>query len=168
MNYFHRVFLVLLALTMLLTACGAPAETPVAPEEDPGPSINYEDYIKPVVDRRVSDLMTAEDLSAIMSVEVAAVPTATFDSSITYQSENGYFTVTLMMEKRTRDEFDALVADTTLWTPLSGVGEAACWGPGQIELVAYQNGYALSVSGDHVIPGCLQSIMLRALQGLEE
>ena len=168
MNYFHRVFLVLLALTMLLTACGAPAETPVAPEEDPGPSINYEDYIKPVVDRRVSDLMTAEDLSAIMSVEVAPMEAATTDSTITYQSENGYFTVTLMMEKRTRDEFDALVADTTLWTPLSGVGEAACWGPDQIELVAYQNGYALSVSGDHVIPGCLQSIMLRALQGLEE
>ena len=61
-----------------------------------------------------------------------------------------------------------MVADTTIWTPLVGVGEAAYWGAEQAELVAYQSGYAVSVSGYHVIPGCLQSIMLRALQGLEE
>ena len=168
MNYFHRVFLVLLALTMLFTACGAPAEPPATPEEDPGPSINYEDYIQPVVDRRVGDLIPVEELSTIMSVEVAPVDAATTDSFITYQSENGYYMVTLVMENRTRDEFDAMVADTTIWTPLDGVGEAACWGAEQTELVAYQNGYALSVSGDHVIPGCLQSIMLRALKSIEE
>lgn len=168
MKYFHRMFLVLLALTMLLTACGTPAETPATPEEDAGPSINYEDYIRPVVDRRVGDLIPVEELSTIMSVEVAPIDAATTDSVITYQSENGYYTVTMVLEKRTRDEFDALVADTTVWTPLSGVGEAAYWGADQIELVAYQNGYALSVSGDHVIPGCLQSIMLRALQSIEE
>lgn len=168
MNYFHRIFLVLLALTMLFTACGAPAESPATPEEDPGPSINYEDYIRPVVDRRVGDLIPVDELSTIMSVEVAPIDAATTDSVITYQSENGYYTVTMVLEKRTRDEFDALVADATVWTSLPGVGEAAYWGVDQIELVAYQNGYALSVSGDHVIPGCLQSIMLRALQGLEE
>lgn len=168
MKYFHRVFLLLLALTMLFTACGAPAESPATPEEDSGPSINYEDYIQPVVDRRVGDLIPVEELSTIMSVEVAPIDAATTDSVITYQSENGYYTVTMVLEKRTRDEFDALVADTTVWTALPGVGEAAYWGVDQIELVAYQNGYALSVSGDHVIPGCLQSIMLRALQSIEE
>lgn len=168
MKRLSKLLAFLLALALLCTACGEPADTPATPSEDPDPTVNYEDYIQPVVDRKVGDLMTPAELSAIMSVEVSPVDAATTDSSITYQSENGYYTVTILMENRTRDEFDAMVADTAVWTPLSGVGEAACWSVGQVELVAYQNGYALSVSGDHVIPGCLQSIMQRALEGLEE
>ena len=166
MKSIHRVWLLLLAAVLLLSACGEPADTPAAPEEDPGPSINYEDYVKPVVDRKVGDLMTPEELSAIMSVEVS--PIITTDSSITYQSENGHYMVTILLENRTRAAFDAMVANTTVWTSVEGVGEAAYWGVEQTELVAYQSGYAVSVSGYHVIPGCLQSIMLRALKGLQQ
>jgi len=164
-----KILALLLAMLMLmmgLAACGETADAPDTPEEDPGPSINYEDYVKPVVDRRVEDLITPEELSAIMTVDVT--PVVTTDSSVTYQSENGYYMVTMMMENRTRTEFDAMVADTTVWTPLEGVGEAAWWSTGQTELVAYQSGYALSVSGDHVYYGCVESIMKQLVKSLKE
>ena len=168
MKQFYRVFAALLAMVWLCTACGNDVDTPVPEEETSGPSINYEDYVKPVVDRRVGDLITAEELSTIMSVEVLPVDTATTDDAITFQSENGYYMVTLALENRTRDEFDRMVSDTTVWTPLDGVGEVAYWGAEQAELVAFQSGYAVSVSGDHVIPGCLETIMKHLVDALQQ
>ncbi len=165
MKKIRFILALVLAMTLLVTACGGDVTPPAEQGEDTGPSINYEDYITPVVDRKVSDLITAEELSAIMQVEVT--PNIVTDASVTYLSSNGHYMVTISMENRTRDEFDAMVADTTLWTPQSGVGEVAYWGVDQSELVAYQGGYALSVYGVHVIPGCLQSIMLQTLKGLE-
>ena len=79
-----KILALLLAMLMLmmgLAACGETADAPDTPEEDPGPSINYEDYVKPVVDRRVEDLITPEELSAIMTVDVT--PIVTTDSSVT-------------------------------------------------------------------------------------
>lgn len=165
-----KILLIMLAAALLLTACGDEGGsshkggTTTTTTEDAGPSINYEDYIDPVVDRSVADLITAEELSTLMSVDVTAVITT--DSVVTYQSENGFYMVTLALENKTRDEFDAMVVDTTVWTPATGVGEAAYWGADQLELVAYQDGYAISVSGYHVIPGCMESIMLRLLNNL--
>lgn len=159
----------LLALSLLLAACGGGAgdshSDTTTTTEDAGPDINYEDYIDPVVDRKVGDLITAEELSTLMSVEVTAVITT--DSVVTYQSENGYYMVTLALENKTRAEFDTMIAENPVWTPQSGLGEAAYWGAEQAELIAYQDGYAVSVSGYHVIPGCLQSIMQRLLKNLQ-
>ena len=165
-----KILLVLLAMMLVLTACGetghpSDGKGTTSTTEDPGPSINYEDYIDPVVDRNVAELITAEELSTLMSVEVA--PIITTDSVVTYQSENGYYMVTLALENQTRAEFDAIVAGNPVWTPQSGLGEAAYWGAEQTELIAYQDGYAVSVSGYHVIPGCLQSIMQRLLKNLQ-
>ena len=156
-------------LLLCLAACGDADTTPAGDtgkEEDSDPDINYEDYIDPVVDRRVADLITAEELSELMDVEVAL--TQSTDSEAYYQSENGYYIVRLLLENQTREAFDAMVADTTLWTPLYGVGEAAYWTVNQTELVAYQNGYAVSVWGDHVYYGCLQMIMQHLLNNLQE
>lgn len=163
-----KLLSLMLAATLLFAACGGTAPEPSGDknkDEDTGPSINYEDYIDPVVDRKVADLITAEELSDLMDVEVAL--TQSTDSEVYYQSENGYYIVRLLLENQTREEFDALVADTAVWTPLEGVGEAAYWTADQTELVAYQNGYAVSVWGDHVYYGCLQMIMERLLDRLE-
>ena len=169
MKKMMKLTALLLAMLLLLTACGGTdthKDSDKDKDEDTGPSINYEDYIDPVVDRRVADLISAESLSALMGVEVTL--TNSTDSVATYQSENGYYMVTLALENHTRKEFDQMVEDVTIWTALEGVGEAAYWGLEQAELVAYQSGYAVSVSGYHVIPGCLESIMLRLLDGLQQ
>lgn len=162
------LLLALLLLATCATACGEKADPPVVNEEEdePAPSINYEDYIKPVVDRKVSDCITEAELSDMMDVEVKLVIDT--DSAATYQSDNGYYMVTLALESRTRDEFDAMVADTTLWTRHVGVGEVAYWGVGQTEMVAYQSGYAVSVSGYNVYYGCLETIMKRLVDSLKQ
>ena len=160
--------LLTLAAVLCLTACGkadTDRNTDKNDKDDPAPSINYEDYIDPVVDRKVADCITTEELSAVMGVENMTLVVST-DSVATYQSENGYYMVTLALENRTRAEFDTMVSDATVWTAQEGLGEVAYWGIDQTELVAYQNGYAVSVSGSHVIPGCLQSIMERVLKSL--
>lgn len=159
----------ILAAVLLLTACGdtdTDSKKDNNDEDDTVPDINYEDYIDPVVDRKVADCITAQELSAIMGVE-GMTPAVVSDSVITYQSENGHYMVTLALENRTRAEFDTMVSDTTVWTAQAGLGEAAYWSATQTELVAYVNGYAVSVSGYHVIPGCLQTIMERVLTSLQ-
>lgn len=165
MKKLSAFLLAMLMMTVLLTACGGgAASNPAQQEEDTGPSINYEDYVQPVVDRKVSELITVEELSTLMTVEVQLVIDT--DSMASYQSENGYYMVTLSLENKTRDEFDAMVADATVWTAHAGVGEAAYWGVDQTELVAYQDGYAFSVSGYHVYYGCMESIMKKMLASL--
>lgn len=168
MKKLPALLLALLLLATCATACGEQVDPPVVNEEDddPAPSINYEDYIKPVVDRKVSDCITEAELSAMMDVEVKLmIDTA---SAATYQSDNGYYMVTLALESRTRDEFDTMVADTAIWTPHAGVGEVAYWGVGQTEIVAYQSGYAVSVSGNNVYYGCLETIMKRLVDSLKQ
>ena len=164
-----KIAALLLAALLLLTGCGGGDSSDkggtTTTTADTGPSINYEDYIDPVVDRSVADLITAEELSALMSVEVT--PVITTDSVVTYQSEGGYYMVTVALENKTRAAFDAMVADAGYETALPGVGEAAYWSADQMELIAYQDGYAVSVSGYHVIPGCIESIMLRLLNNLQ-
>lgn len=171
MKKLTKLWPLLLAMLLIVTACGeaggsADKKGTTTTTEDPGPDINYEDYIDPVVDRKVTDYITAEELSILMSVEVS--PVITTDSMVTYQSENGYYMVTLSLENKTRDEFDGMIAEYPVWTPQSGLGEVAYWGAEQTELVAYQDGYAVSVSGNHVIPGCLKSIMQRLLKNLQQ
>jgi hypothetical protein len=170
MKKITNILLMLLAMTLVLTACGeaggdSDKKGTTTTTEDAGPNINYEDYIDPVVDRKVGDYITAAELSTLMSVEVS--PIITTDSVVTYQSENGYYMVTLALENKTRAEFDAMIAENPVWTSQSGLGEVAYWGVDQTELIAYQDGYAVSVSGYHVIPGCIQSIMQRLLKNLQ-
>lgn len=164
-----KIAALLLAALLLLTACGAESTEDkggtTTTTADTGPSINYEDYIDPVVDRSVADLITAEELSTLMSVEV--IPVITTDSVATYQSEGGYYMVTVALENKTRAAFDTMVADAGYETARFGVGEVAYWSADRMELIAYQNGYAVSVSGYHVIPDCIESIMLRLLNNLQ-
>ena len=161
------LLLALLLVATFATACGEETPPPVVEEEDDTtPSINYEDYVKPVVDRKVSDCITEAELSDMMDVEVKLVIDT--DSAATYQSDNGYYMVTLALENQSRAEFDRMVEDTTIWTPHAGVGEVAYWGLDQTEMVAYQSGYAVSVSGYHVYYGCLETIMKHLVDGLKQ
>ena len=156
-----------LALVLLLTACSDDTgrDRDRDDGEDTGPSINYEDFIDPVVDRKVSDCITTAELAALMQVEEVSLVLDT-DAEASYQSADGYYMVTLGLANMTRAEFDTMVSDATVWTAQDGLGEAAYWGVDQTELVAYQDGYAVSVSGYHVYYGCLQSIMERVLENL--
>ena len=161
------LLLAILMLAMVATACGDNAAPPATEEEEePTPSINYEDYVKPVVDRKVSDCITEVELSDMMAVEVKLVIDT--DSAATYQSDNGYYMVTLALENQSRAEFDRMVEDTTIWTPHAGVGEVAYWGVDQTEMVAYQSGYAISVSGYHVYSGCLETIMKHLVDNIQQ
>ena len=161
------LLLAVLMLAAFATACGEETPSPVVEEEDDTtPSINYEDYVKPVVDRKVSDCITEAELSDMMAVEVKLVIDT--DSAATYQSDNGYYMVTLALENQSRAEFDRMVEDTTIWTPHAGVGEVAYWGLDQTEMVAYQSGYAVSVSGYNVYYGCLETIMKHLVDSLKQ
>ena len=53
MNKASKRLWICLALTLLLTACGETAAPPAA--EDEGPTVNYEDYIQSVTDRKITD-----------------------------------------------------------------------------------------------------------------
>lgn len=147
----------LLAFTLLLTACGGDAQPPA--EEDDGPTINYEDYVKPVTDRTVTDLITAEEITAFLGYSVSEMDGAT-DSVVSYQSADGMHTITLALENMTRADFDAIIANPDVtWTLKEGVGEVAYWDTLHTELIGYANGYAVSMSVSNIADAVMVSIV---------
>ena len=157
MQKISRWLPLLLALALLLTACGGETQPPV--QEDDGPTINYEDYVKPVTDRRITDLITAEEISAFLGYSVSEIDGAT-ESVVSYQSADGMHTITLVLEKMTRTDFDAIIANPdATWTFKEGVGEIAYWDVAHTELIGYENGYAISMSVTNIADAVMVSIV---------
>ena len=145
----------LLALALLTTACGG--EQPA--DEDNGPTINYNDYVKPVTDRKIGDLITLDEVSAALGYSVAQTGSYT-DSTVSYQSEDGLHMITLTLENMTRGDFDNITSDpAVVWMLQEGLGEVAYWDTPHTELIAYQNGYAVSMSVYNIADAAMLQIM---------
>ena len=157
MNKASKRLWICLALTLLLTACGEPAAPPAA--EDEGPTVNYEDYIQSVTDRKITDLISAAEASNILGYAVNVMGSAS-DSTVSFQSEDGRHTITLTLENMTRSDFDVIASNPGVnWTPQEGLGEAAYWDGPHTELIAYQNGYAVSMSVYNIADAAMVSIV---------
>lgn len=154
MHKIYRVALVMLAAVLLLTACGKKGGSSKDSDKKggtTGASINYEDYITPVVDRKITDCISVEQINGLLSDYGYSYrmnqQDGYTDSVAMYQSEDGVHTITLTLENMARDSFDAIATDPTIgWIALTELGEAVYWNGDQTELIAYQNGYAFSMS----------------------
>ena len=155
-----KLLTLLLATALLLCACGQ--ETPAEPDVQ----IDYNDYVSPVVDRKVADCITREQIVAQLGYDVDVVSSFT-DSSITYQSADSAHMLTLTLENMTRDAFDAIVTNPEVsWTALPELGATAYWNADHTELIAYENGYAFSMSVQWIADQAMISITSLVLQSL--
>ena len=154
MNKIFRIGTVALAVVVLLTACGKGDKNDKKDQQTAtttGAVINYEDYITPVVDRKVVDCISADQINGLLeeygySYRIALQDGYT-DSMAMYRSEDGLHTITLSLENMARESFDAIAANPALgWVALTELGEAVYWNGDQSELIAYQNGYAFSMA----------------------
>lgn len=167
MKNVYRMVAVALAAVLLLSGCGKESESG---KKDKGTAtttgavINYEDLITPVVDRKIKDCITVEEINALfdelgLSYNMVEDPYST-DSTVNYSSSDGR-TVMLTLENMTREDFDAIASNPVVgWIALPDVGEAVYWNSNQTELIAYENGYAFSMS--------VQNIANAAMIGMTE
>lgn len=179
----YRIGVALLAAVLLLTGCGKAgngADSKKDSNKTTGATVNYEDYVTPVVDRKIKDCITVDEINALfdelgLSYNMVEDPYPT-DSTVKYHSNDGR-TITLMLENITREQFDARVASNPNygWIDLANydlggayVGEAAYWNGDQSELIAYENGYAFSMSVQNIANAAMigmTEIILEDLRG---
>ena len=146
----------LLALMLLATACGGEQQPA---EEDNTPNIDYNDYIKPVTDRKIGDLIALSEVSDALGYAVTQTGSNT-DSTVSFQSEDGRHMITLTLENRTQSEFDAIIsAPSAVWTPQEGISETVYWNQPHTELIAYRNGYAVSMSVYNIADAAMLQMM---------
>ena len=151
-------------LCMGLCACG---EEPVEAPAD----YDYGDLTEPVVDLKITDCITEQQLTTVLGYTMLPPAISDFDTTATYQSEDGCI-VTINLKNQTMELFNSDIAalgDTV--TLYEGVGEAAYKSSVTGGLLVYQNGYSLGVTV--VIPGVenaetqarqIAEIMVSALQ----
>ena len=90
------------------------------------------------------------------------------DSTVMYYSDDGNHTITLTLENMTREAFDAIVAMPEVnWIALPELGEAY-WNSDQTELIAYQNGYAFSMSVQNIANAAMIGMTEIVLDSLSE
>lgn len=177
MKNVYRMVAVALAAVLLLSGCGKESESGKKDKGTPtttGAVINYEDLITPVVDRKIKDCITVDEINALfdelgLSYNMVEDPYPT-DSTVNYSSiddpssddpSTAGRTIMLTLENMTREDFDAIATDPLMgWIALPNVGEAVYWNSNQTELIAYENGYAFSMS--------VQNIANAAMIGMTE
>ena len=154
MNKISRIGAIVLAAVLLLTACGKGDKSDKKDQQTAtttGAVINYEDYITPVVDRKITDCITVEQINGLL-IEYAysyrmSLQDGYTDSVAMYQSEDGLHTITLTLENMTAESFEAIATNPVVgWIALPEVGEKVYWNSNQTELIAYENGYAFSMA----------------------
>lgn len=154
----------LLAMMLLVTACGNDDDMYKKKEKE---DVNYEDFVTPVVDRKVTDCITEAQVSALVGVPMQVAGTEG-DSVVNYQSEDATVMITLMLENKTRAEFESIVTESqVMWVMQAGLGEAAYWSETRTELIAYADGYAASVSAYGVEELAMYHVMEQLLTGLQ-
>lgn len=154
MNKIFRIGTVALAAVLLLAACGKGDKDNKKDQQTAtttGAVINYEDYITPVVDRKVVDCISADQINGLLeeygySYRIALQDGYT-DSMAMYRSEDGLHTITLSLENMTAEAFETIATNPVVgWIALPEVGENVYWNSNQTELITYQNGYAFSMA----------------------
>lgn len=155
----------LLAMMLLVTACGADKDVHKKPEKD---DIDYQDFITPVVDRKVTDCITEAQISSLVGVPMQFAGSEG-DAVANYQSEDASMMITLMLENKNRAEFETIVTESeVMWVMQEGLGEAAYWSEDRTELIAYADGYAASVSAYGVEEMVMYHIMQQLMNGLQQ
>lgn len=172
----YRIGVALLAAVLLLTGCGKAgngSDSKKDSNKTTGATVNYEDYVTPVVDRKIKDCISVDEInellgSLMLSYTMSEYGYAT-DSKVSYESEDGTRTITLTLENMTREDFDAIAANPDVgWIALDDLGEAAYWNRNQTELIAYENGYALSMAVQNIANAAMigmTEIILEDLRG---
>ena len=169
MKNVYRIIIVALAAVLLLTACGKEDKTD---QQDNGTSttgatIHYEDYITPVVDRKITDCIDVEQINALLATYTVNEAGYTTDSRVFYTSEDGLHTIMLTLENMTAEDFDAIATNPdVVWIALPEVGEMVYWNSNQTELIAYKNGYALSMSVQNIANSAMTGMAEIILQNL--
>ena len=175
MHKIYRVALVLLAAVVLLTACGKKGGSSKDSDKKggtTGASINYEDYITPVVDRKITDCISVEQINRLfdellLPYDMIENPYHN-DSTVNYYSEDGR-TITLTLENMTREYFDTNVVSVySDLIALENLGEVAYWNGDQTELIAYQNGYAFSMSVQNIANAAMIGMTEIVMESLSE
>ncbi|MBQ7089417.1 MAG: hypothetical protein IJN04_07245 [Clostridia bacterium] len=155
----------LLALMLLATACGREQEPAV---EDNGPSVNYEDYVKPVTDRKVAECITADEVSAAVGVPMSVAGSVS-DDTVNYQSADALYMVTVAMEFSTYEQIEAVAVDPTAgWTRQENVAEVAFWSEDSSELIAYYEGYGISVYFSRPNRSAMLAVLRAVLEDLDQ
>ena len=149
-NKMYRIGAAALAAAVLLSGCGGKDKKSSSPKKT-NATVNYEDYITPVVDRKVVDCISADQINGLLeeygySYRIALQDGYT-DSMAMYRSEDGLHTITLSLENMTAEAFETIATNPVVgWIALPEVGENVYWNSNQTELITYQNGYAFSMA----------------------
>ncbi len=134
------ILLISLLCCGLMCGCGEePAETPA--------DYDYSDLTEPVVDLKITDCITEQQLTAILGYSMLPPQIGESDTQAIYQSEDGACMVSISLKNQTRGVFDsdiAALSDTV--TLYEGVGEVAYLSNVTGELLVYQSGYSLGVA----------------------
>lgn len=127
-------------LCMGLCACGEePAEAPA--------DYDYGNLTEPVVDLKITDCITEQQLTSILGVSVLPPQIGESDTQAIYQSEDGACMVFISLKNQARGVFDSDIAALgEAATLYEGVGEAAYLCSTTGELLVYQNGYSLGIA----------------------
>lgn len=170
MKKISRVFAVCLAAVLLLSGCGKDSgkskgkHTDKVEEELSGVDMNYEDLVdRP--DRNIADCIQEKDISTIMGVTMRLMPNHTAEKA-NYESEDASYLLTLVLRNMSLEEFNTMAADPAMWKMQVDLGEAAYWNTDQTELIAYQNGYAVSIALNRTNTDAMRRMMEIVLSNL--
>ena len=161
-----RVCAVGLAAVLLLSGCGkGSGSSGKSTQELSGVDMDYEDFVdRP--DRDIAQCITEQEISSAMGVIMTLKPYATKEKA-NYESEDASYVLTLVLQNSQRDTFNNMAADPAVWTPQVELGEAAFWNADQTELIAYQNGYAVSMTLNQPNTVAMRHMMEIILSNLE-
>ena len=154
MKNVYRMVAVALAAVLLLSGCGEKHSGSKGKDKDRTPevSINYENYTTQAVDRKLADCIETWQVAEALGceetdLEVIVPKDSMVDYFVIGDTENppeNPVHLQLLMENKTRSEFDAITSDGTMH-PQENIGEVAFWSNDWSQLMAYKNGYAVSV-----------------------
>ena len=154
MKTIYRIGAVVLAAVLLLSGCGEERSGSKGKDKDDTPkaSINYENYTTQAVDRKLADCIETRQVAEVLGcaeadLEVIVPKDSMVDYFVIKDKENppeNPLHLQLLMENKTRSEFDAITSDGTMH-PQENIGEVAFWSNDWSQLMAYKNGYAVSV-----------------------
>lgn len=134
-----------LAVLLLVTACGDRSDKKDTDDKDAGSDFDYNELIDEVTDRKVTDCITEDALGAALGfpVEYGGSHDA---GEAWYQSEDATSVITLLLKKQSREEFDEMIAQSmATWLVADCEAQVAYWSEDRSQLVAYEDGYAVSV-----------------------
>ncbi len=155
----------LLAVVLLLSLAACDKK------EEKDKELTEEEYlpeIEPPLDVAITDCLPAEQVSAIMDVEMTASDPYEDGTWVIYSTKNGTL-VSVNMKNASTEAFDSQVAELS-GESVPSLGERALWLAASEEIVFYYEGYMISVQvTDATVPsteGLCNAIAAKLAQNL--